>query len=164
VKPSDLCEEIAIELEALEATVNELLALQCDVAGREPTVREKTAAAAFLAQFYNGVENILKRISIYHEVALPTGETWHVDLFKRFCSPPYSPLPALFDESLAAALAPYRRFRHVVFHSYGFQLDWSRMVEGVASLRDVFSQIKASLSEYLRNLQVGKYGFGFERT
>jgi hypothetical protein len=40
-----------------------------------PTVREQTAAAAFLAQFYNGIENILKRISIFYEVPLPTGDT-----------------------------------------------------------------------------------------
>jgi hypothetical protein len=46
VKPDELREEIAVELEALEATVNELLALQRDVAHREPTIREKTAAAA----------------------------------------------------------------------------------------------------------------------
>jgi hypothetical protein len=52
VTPAELREEVAIELEALAATVNELLALQADVADREPTVREKTAAAAFLAQFY----------------------------------------------------------------------------------------------------------------
>jgi hypothetical protein len=45
----ELEEEIVVELEALESTVNELLSLQGDVAGREPTVREKTAAAAFLA-------------------------------------------------------------------------------------------------------------------
>ena len=85
MKPAELREEIAVELEALKATVNELLALQEDVAEREPTVREKTAAAAFLAQFYNGVENILKRISSYHNVPLPTGDTWHIDLFERFC-------------------------------------------------------------------------------
>jgi hypothetical protein len=63
VKPDELGDEIAIELEALEATVDELLALQRNVAHREPTVRERTAAAAFLAQSYNGIENILKRIS-----------------------------------------------------------------------------------------------------
>jgi len=150
VTSAELREEIAIELEAMEATVNELLTLQDDVAGREPTVREKTAAAAFLAQFYSGVENILKRISSYLDVALPTGETWHVALFRRFCSPPYATLPLLFDESLAAALAPYRRFRHVAFHSYGFQLNWSHMAQGVASVQDVFLQIKASLVNYLR--------------
>jgi hypothetical protein len=113
VNAPDLREEIAVELEALETTVNELLALQKDVAHREPTVRKKAAAAAFLAQFYNGVENILKRICRYHDVPLPAGETWHVELFQRFCSPPHANLPLLFDETLAAALAPYRRFRHV---------------------------------------------------
>jgi hypothetical protein len=152
VKPDELREEIAVELEALEATVNELLALQRDVAHREPTIREKTAAAAFLAQFYSGIENILKRISRFHDVPLPTGEMWHVDLFQRFCSPSHPDLPSLFDETLASALAPFRRFRHVAFHSYGFQLNWSRMAEGVARVQDVFSQIEASLSDYLETI------------
>ena len=152
MNPAELCEEIAVELEALEATVNELLALQRDVALREPTVREKTAAAAFLAQFYNGIENILKRISRYHNVPLPTGETWHIDLFQRFCPPSHPDLPALFDEALASALAPYRRFRHVALHGYGFQLDWGRMAEGVANVQDVFSQLKATLSDYLETI------------
>jgi hypothetical protein len=38
VNPAELGEEIAVELEALEETVNELLALQRDVANREATV------------------------------------------------------------------------------------------------------------------------------
>ncbi len=152
MNPAELGEEIAVELEALEATVNELLALQRDVADREPTVREKTAAAAFLAQFYNGIENILKRISYYHNIPLPTGETWHLDLFQRFCSPSHPDLPPLFNDALASVLAPYRRFRHVVLHSYGFQLDWSRMAAGVVSVRDVFAQFQASLSDYLEGI------------
>lgn len=76
-----LREEIAIEIQAIEMTLAELMALGRDVADRLPTVREKTAAAAFLAQFYNGVENILKRICNYHSLPLPTGDTWHVELF-----------------------------------------------------------------------------------
>jgi hypothetical protein len=152
VKPEHLREEIAIELEALETTVDELLALQRDVADREPTTREKTAAAGFLAQFYNGIENILKRISLYHSVPLPTDETWHVDLFQRFCSPSYPGLPALFEKDLADDLAPYRRFRHVAFHSYGFQLDWLRMAEGLAGIQSVFTLFKARLSDYLLTL------------
>ena len=158
--PAELREDVAVELEALEATVQELVALQADVVDHAPTVREQTAAAAFLAQFYNGVENILKRLSHYHNVPLPTGATWHVALFRRFCSPPHPPLPVLFDVSLAAALAPYRRFRHVAFHSYGFQLEWSRMAEGVASVDTVFSQFKANLSEYLRMLESSEHAEG----
>ena len=66
MKATELQEEISIELEAMQIVVTELAALQNDTINREPTLREKTAAAAFLAQFYNGVENILKRICLYH--------------------------------------------------------------------------------------------------
>ncbi len=152
MNPADLREEIAVELEAMELTVNELLALQRDVAEREPTIRENTAAAAFLAQFYNGLENILKRISHFHGVSVPTSETWHVELFQRFSDPAYPGLPQLFDSELAAALAPYRRFRHVAFHSYGFQLDWHRMSEGVKNVQPIFDQIKDSLAVYLESI------------
>lgn len=152
MKPAELREEIAVELESMELTVNELVALQRDLKEKEPTTREKTAAAAFLAQLYNGLENILKRISSYNNVSLPAGETWHVELFQRFCSPSHHDLPQLFDEELASALAPYRRFRHVMFHSYGFQLDWSRMAEGIAKVDSVFDRIKSSLSQYLQTI------------
>ena len=61
-------------------------------------------------------------------------------------------LPLLFDGPLAASLAPYRRFRHVAFHSYGFQLDWGRMAEGVANVQTVFRQLEQSLSGYLKSI------------
>ncbi len=99
----ELGEQIGIELEALDLIVDELLSLQQDVAGREVSVREKTAAAAFLAQFYTGIENILKRISQFQGVSLPTGDAWHIELFKRFCAPSHPDLPVLFDPALASA-------------------------------------------------------------
>ena len=116
----ELCEEINIEIEMIESILQELSELLRDLSGKDPSMREKIAAAAFIAQFYSGIENILKRISHYYSVTLPTGDTWHIDLFKRFCEPTYNPLPVLFDESLALAMAPYRKFRHVVYHSYVF--------------------------------------------
>ena len=102
----ELREEIAIELENIETVLGELATLYEDAKGREASVREKTAAAAFLAQFYSGIENILKRISHYHNVPLPSGEMWHVELFKRFCKPSFLSLPVLFDEALSEDLAP----------------------------------------------------------
>ena len=152
MKTEQLREEIAIELHAIELTITELMALRYDVADGEPRVRDTTAAAAFLAQFYNGIENILKRICVYHAVPLPAGETWHVELFQLFCEPADAPLPSLFDESLAVDLAAFRRFRHVVFHSYGYQLDWTRMTEGIADVESVFSRFSDRLSDYLRSL------------
>ena len=153
MKRDDLKEEVSIELELLEMVVSELLALMEDVGQEEPPLRDKTAAAGFLAQFYNGIENILKRICRYYEIPLPAGNAWHVALFRRFCSPPYDPLPALFDEPFSSALAPYRKFRHVVFHGYGFQLDWSRMREGIENVEEVFLGFKARLADYLRTIE-----------
>ena len=148
----ELREEVGIELELLENIVRELASLRADVGTREPSVREKTATAAFMAQFYGGVENILKRISRFYAVPIPTGDTWHVDLFKGFCKPSHTPLPALFDEALAAAMAAYRKFRHVVYHGYGFQLDWRRMQEGMANIDNVFLHFKTTLQDHLLTL------------
>ncbi|OIP31776.1 MAG: hypothetical protein AUK23_06060 [Deltaproteobacteria bacterium CG2_30_43_15] len=87
---------------------------------------------------------------------LPTGEVWHIDLFKRFCSPPYKSLPVLFDETLALAMSSFRKFRHVVYHGYGFQMDWSRMQEALDSIDDVFNRFKTRLQDYLQVLEKEK--------
>ncbi|MEW6215112.1 MAG: hypothetical protein AB1478_07930 [Nitrospirota bacterium] len=152
----DLHDEINIELESIEATLRELSSLQNDIDDRDPTVREKTAAASFMAQFYSGIENILKRISRFQSVPLPTGETWHIELFNRFCTPSFKGLPILFDESLALSLSPFRKFRHVVFHGYGFQLDWERMKEGMGNIEEVFQRFRGNLLKYLQTLKEKK--------
>jgi hypothetical protein len=153
VSPEDLLqEEISIELEAMNQIVHELISLNHDLGKREPTVREKTAAAAFLAQFYNGIENILKRISRYYDIPLPEGDAWHVVLFQQFCSPAFAPLPMLFDEGLATTLAPYRRFRHVVFHSYGFQIDWEKMARGTEDIQHVSDDFQASITQFMNSI------------
>jgi hypothetical protein len=118
-------------------------------------VRERTAGAAFLAQFYNGIENILKHICRYSNVALPGSENWHVELFSWFCAPAYPGLPVLFDTHLAADLAPYRRFRHVAFHAYGFQLDWDRMLEGIENVESVYARFTVALDRFL-NAEAGR--------
>lgn len=150
--PDELKEEVNIELELIETVLQELSLLRKDIADSEPTVREKTAAAAFIAQFYGGVENILKRINYFYDIPLPTGDTWHIDLFKRFCEPPHKPLPVLFRGTLELLMPPYRKFRHIVYHGYGFQLDWNRMKEGMENIDEVLSIFKAILLDYLQTL------------
>jgi hypothetical protein len=149
----DLRKEINIEIGLIESILQELVSLKRDIDGRNPSVREKTAAATFMAQFYGGIENILKRISHFHNIPLPAGETWHVELYKRFCKPSYKSLPVIFDNSLATAMAPFRKFRHVVYHGYGFQLEWDRMKEGTENIDNVFHQFKTNLLNYLKTLE-----------
>ena len=154
MKPSELKADVQGELEQMRVVVRELVALRRDVAGRGPTLREKVAAAGFLAQFYNGVENVLKRISKYHGAALPEGDRWHAELFSRFCSPPAPAdvereVPLLFDRALAAEMAKYRGFRHVARASYGIVLDWKLMAEGVERLEETFSRFEQAVLRYL---------------
>jgi hypothetical protein len=148
----ELKEEVAIELENIEMILRELSILNEDTKGRDVSVREKTAASAFLAQFYNGIENILKRISVFSDVPLPSGEIWHIELFRRFCEPSFSSLPILFDESLSSDLAPYRKFRHIVYHGYGFQLDWERMSEGIEHVNGIYQRLKKKIEDYLESI------------
>ncbi len=112
----------------------------------------KTAAAAFVAQFYSGIENILKGIHSYHGIALPEGDAWHIETFQRFCSPEHEPLPILFDGPLMRTLAPYRKFRHVVYHGYGVQLDWERRSEGLIRIEDALVSFRAAIGNYLNSL------------
>jgi hypothetical protein len=153
MRTTSLREEISIERELMTKIVFEVSSLCNDVAGRDSTVRERTAAAAFLAQFYGGVENILKRIHRYYNVPLPTGDTWHLDLFNRFCPPGDEILPLLFDGRLAPRLSPFRKFRHVVHHGYGFQIEWEMMSVGLDSLETVFQDVSVAFDSFLDSLQ-----------
>ena len=148
----ELREEIGIELELMATTVMEICSLLDDLAYSEPTVREKTAGAAFIAQFYGGLENILKRIHRYYGIPMPLGDSWHLDVFRRFCKPAFAPLPQLFDEALAADMAPFRKFRHVVHHGYGFQLEWERMKEGLQVVENVHERLVRALTAYQQSL------------
>jgi len=103
-----LVEDIRDELGQMDIVAEELEAIADDVGEGPVTLRDRAAASAFLASFYMGVENVLKRIARFHGVDPPRGERWHVELFKQFCAPePDAPqsdttpqsrsLPALFD-------------------------------------------------------------------
>jgi len=85
-------------------------------------------------------------------VSLPVSETWHIALFESFCIPPQVPLPGLFDNVLANKLAPYRNFRHVIYHSYGFELDWKRLAERVAQAPAVFQSFRDVVMRFLQSL------------
>ena len=66
--------------------------------------------------------------------------------------------PGPTTRELAAAglfLAPYRRFRHVVHHGYGFQLRWEDMLPGIEAAPNVWSSLRAVLESYLAELDTG---------
>ncbi len=152
---SELTEEVRLELRQMERVVQELEALDADVGKGPGTLREEAAAGQFLASFYMGVENVLKRMARYHQVELPRSEQSHVELFRWFCPTTQHrpPLPVLFPELLASEMKAYRRFRHVVHHAYGIELKWERMVEGIQNVRPVFDRFRRQVEDVLADLE-----------
>ena len=153
MKIHDLREEIETECADLTRTVHDLTEILTITTGRKPTVYEQAGIALMLASFYNGIENILKRICKYHRVTLPVGEAWHIDLFKRFCEPPLVPLPLLFSKEQEEQWGKYRRFRHVVHHGYAFRLEWSLMMQGVIGSAALFQDFQLRLQSHLQTLE-----------
>jgi len=129
----------------MEATVREIESLQTDLGSRNPTAREVAAAAAFLADFYTGVENILKRISRCYGVALPAGEDWHIELFNRFCEPGCRGCQSFLTANKKNHLPDTEAFRHVIRHGYAIQLDWDRMARGIREVNVAYSPFRAKL-------------------
>jgi len=149
MKPSTLREELELELSYLEETVDAVHGLLERTEDRDADIYDRAAASMFMAQFYNGVENILKRICTYHGVEMPPGERSHAQLFELFCHPPQSPLPVLFPNSTEADFVILRRFRHFVRHSYAVQVDWYRLQLGMEALEGNLEVFTRQITDYL---------------
>lgn len=153
MKKENLIEEIEIELELISRVVQETNQLKERAATEDPEMLIKAAAGAFLMNFYNGVENLLKRIHKIQNVVMPKGESWHNEMFQRFCNPPFESLPLLFDAGVEKELIQYKKFRHLFIHGYGFQLEWHLMKEGVDNMSWVFEKIKENVNSFLSTIR-----------
>lgn len=152
-----LQKDVTGELYQMEIVVEELEALAEDIGTGPGSLRDRAAASSFLASFYMGVENVLKRILRYHGLDLPRSERWHVELFERFCAPreestAEGPLPMLFEGKQVARMDAYRRFRHVIHHGYERNLDYARMRPGIEGARQTFGLFRGEVEAYLKGL------------
>jgi len=129
--------QLSVERARLRRVVAQIDGLLRDAHSRTPSLVEQTAAAAFLHNFYNAIENCLVRVAHGIDEAVPTGHGWHRLLVDQMSAPIEGIRPAVLDGQLAAETDEYRRFRHAFRHMYFFDLDWSRvrpLLEGAAQL------------------------------
>jgi hypothetical protein len=113
-----------------------------------PSVPKVAAIAGALHSFYNGIENILKRIAKTGDGGAPSGPDWHAELLRRM-SQPTNVRPALLDPSLFATLDDYLGFRHVFRSHYSFELTWEFMTPLVKNARPTLDQLEQRLKEFL---------------
>ena len=116
-----------------------------------PNADELAALGAILHAFYNGVENILKRVAVALDGGAPSGETWHADLIESMCEA--TPRrPGFLSPSLSETLQEYMDFRHVFRHGYSFELRWEKMKGLVLGLDDALGRLEKETEDFFGRL------------
>ena len=101
--------------------------------------------------FYNGIENIIKRVCKLYYGCFPTGSTWHKDLLELSCEPPEGKA-AVFPQDIVQKLKKYLNFRHRFISGYGFQLKAERMLELVNDVDDLWKVAQKTINSFLEKL------------
>lgn len=148
-------QEVALEIENLTLLIQELQKIIDAQELNEPDIVLKTATSSFMAQYYTGIENILKRISKYFSIPLPKSDSWHFELFSFFCNPPHSHLPILFTDDIKNEINELRKFRHRFHHGYSFTLEWDELLIGAKTVIDTFKPFSQNVNSFLqKNIKI----------
>jgi len=146
--------EIKSDLEDIETIIEEINALVEDVRSskQNPSQRDKAALGSFLHSFYNGIENILKRISREVDGTLPKGEGSHRALLKRMKRELPKGRPSVLETDTVEKLKPYLGFRHFFRHSYAFEIDWNKLKPLAEEVETVSSELKRDLEQFFKRI------------
>jgi hypothetical protein len=104
---------------------------------------ELAAMATFLHNYYNGAENILKRILTYKSTRILDSPTWHKDLLKAARD------ERIIQEYLYESLSIYLSFRHFFVHSYSFALRWNELKPLVKNVEETFIMLGEAVEKYI---------------
>ena len=132
----ELREMIEIEYEKLDQVINAFPESE-----KLPFLSELELAgvATYLHNFYNGTENILKRIFKSFHFDLPAGPSWHIDLQNNAVS------NNIISEELKNMLSRYLGFRHFFSHGYAIDLYADRMEDLVENISETYNKFKKEI-------------------
>jgi hypothetical protein len=108
------------------------------------------SVALNLHGFYNGLEHLFELISLHVDGHRPEGTNWHQQLLDQMASEVNGVRPAVISEAMRDRLNDYRRFRHIVRHTYTFQFDPDRIHLFIELLAPSFEQIRVELMAFIQ--------------
>ena len=123
-----LNEHVEFELAQLHKLLSEGHDLINNCKAVPPDTAEKWALGAMLQAFYNGIENIFKRIAGEYDGNLLKDDHWHADLLTAM-SRSTERRPAVVSKDLLILLKKYLAFRHIVRNIYTHELRWDSMAD-----------------------------------
>ena len=112
---------IRLECQQLRRLFDEYRPLFHRCAATPPNLTELSALASVLHSFYNGVENILKRIAKELDGGGPSGQFWHRQLLDSM-RVPGSSRPAVLSEGLALRLDEYMQLTNSLRASASYRV------------------------------------------
>lgn len=151
-KIKELKEDILDEEKAIEEILNRLQKVRIKFDTQRKDFIIEPAMGTFLMNFYNGIENIIKRISKVYYLTLPKGPSWHKELLTLSFNPPEGKL-AIFDQNIVERLHPFLNFRHRFVSGYGFQLKGDKMVELIDNIEPLWNDIKLTIQSFCNKLE-----------
>ena len=138
---------VFLELDLLRRLVNEHLELLTLPQDTEPGRTEVIAVSGVLHSFYGGIENVFRRIALDIDGSVPGGSRSHTELLERMARPSEK-RPAVISEELRKRLGDYLYFRHVVRHTYSFDLGWSKMSGLAEECEQTLSLFQSELESF----------------
>ena len=145
-KYSNLKSRIEDELASIERNL-ERLTLVLQQVDSIPEVALSPALASYINDFYKGCERISEAVAVTIDGDLPQGKNWHQLLLRQVANSNQN-RPAVWSHSLFLDLDEYRKFRHLVLHTYNIDLDGKRVQELAVNLESVFARIKEDVMKF----------------
>lgn len=147
----ELKEDVSDEEKAIDETLERLLNARNEFDSKNRNSLVEPAMGAYLMNFYNGIENILKRITKEYYLTFPKGASWHKELLSLSSNPPSEKI-AVFNHDITERLHPYRNFRHRFVSGYGFQLKGEKMLELIDNAKPLWIEIRKAIFDFWNKL------------
>ncbi|MBU1121102.1 MAG: hypothetical protein KKF54_00175 [Candidatus Omnitrophica bacterium] len=148
---NELKEDVLAEEKAIDETIERLREIRWKFDSQKQDNLIEPAMGTYLMNFYNGIENILKRVSKEYYSFMPKGNSWHKELLVLSYNAPERKIP-IFDQGIASRVIPYKNFRHRFVSGYGFQLKGEKMLVLIDNVEELWNDIKKTISEFFDKL------------
>ncbi|MXV75412.1 hypothetical protein F4Z99_14215 [Candidatus Poribacteria bacterium] len=149
-----LTQRINDELTKIESTVGGIATALEDIeilpVAARPYIQESIAKK--LADVYNGIENIFKRVANEVDMHLPTGDSWHKDLLSQMTEQ-RPERPPVISEKTFLGLEDLLKFRHAFNNIYGEELVYEKIEPHAKSINELFASVSEDLNTFTDSLE-----------
>jgi predicted nucleotidyltransferase len=106
------------------------------------------ALAGYIADFYTGCEHLSERVAVALDGGLPKGENWHEMLLRQVAEAGGDNRPPLWSGSLLLELDEYRKFRHLVRHTYQIELKPDPVLKLARNVQPTLVKIRQAIGVF----------------